>query len=232
VNELFSNGVHHGTASFERGDPNLVPERALNTSISVHYDHKIFEIEATAFQNAIDNFIYLKPEITPVLTIRGAFPAFSYAQTDAILRGGDFTLSLHPVKNTVLRVKGTTLFAHDKTANDWLPLMPADKLETSLGIDNQNFKYAKKTYALLSLSLVKKQNRIPLSITDLQNPPSGYGLLGVTVGSNLKIGRQTIETIFKIDNILNQSYRDYLDRMRYFADAPGRNISLKLKTRF
>ncbi len=232
VNELFSNGVHHGTASFERGDPNLVPERALNTSISVHYDHEIFEIEATAFQNAINNFIYLKPEINPVLTIRGAFPAFSYNQTDAILRGGDFTASLHFVKNTVLRVKGTTLFAHDKTANDWLPLMPADKIETSIGIENQSFRYLEKAYALLSLGLVKRQNRIPLSIDDLQSPPSGYGLVGLTMGGNLKICNQIIETTLKIDNLLNQSYRDYLDRMRYFANAPGRNISLKLKTRF
>ena len=131
-----------------------------------------------------------------------------------------------------MKVKGTTLFAHDKIANDWLPLMPADKIETSIGIENQSFKYLEKLFALLSLSLVKKQNRIPLSIDDLQSPPSGYGLVGVTMGGNLKIGKQIIETTLKIDNVLNQSYRDYLDRMRYFADAPGRNISLKLKTRF
>ena len=232
VNELFSNGVHHGTASFEKGDPNLLPERALSTSLSLHFDHQWFEIEATAFQNIIYDFMFLRPDSLPVLTIRGAFPAFSYQQTDAVLRGGDFTGTIRPFKNMAWRLKGSTLFAHNKMTNDWLLLMPADKLETSLSIENQSFKSISKAYATLSLTLVNKQNRTPSGIKDYQSPPSGYGLVGVTVGGNIKIGKQQVETILKVDNLFDNPYRDYLDRMRYFAMAPGRNISLKLKTQF
>lgn len=232
VNELFSNGVHHGTASFERGDPNLLPERALNTSVSAHFDHDFFELDATVFQNNISHFIYLKPDSLPVLTIRGAFPAFSYDQTNAILRGGDITATLKPVKNMVFKLKGSTLFATNKTTNEWLPLMPADKLETELGVENQSFKNIKNAYFLTSLTLMRQQSRIPLSLTDFQAPPSGYGLVGLTLGGTVKIGQQNIETILKVDNLFNNPYRDYLDRMRYFAWSTGRNISLKLKTQF
>lgn len=229
VNELFSNGVHHGTASFEKGNPNLKPERAVNTSLSVHYDHRFFEIEATIFQNNIQDFIFQKPDSLPVLTIRGAFPAFSYAQTAAILRGGDFTIEVKPLKNWVWKTKASTLFALNKMQNEWLPLMPSDRVETELRLENQSFRKLKQGYGAISFLMVKKQNRTPLSISDYQAPPSGYALVGLTFGGNMKIGKQSMEAILKIDNLFNNSYRDYLDRMRYFSEAVGRNISLKVK---
>jgi iron complex outermembrane recepter protein len=229
VNELFSNGVHHGTASFERGNPNLRAERALNTSLSLHYDHRIFEIEATVFRNNIQDFIFQKPDSSPVLTIRGAFPAFSYAQTAAILRGGDFTIEMKPFKNLVFKTKGSMLFARNKTQNEWLPLMPTDRVETELRLENQSYRRLKQGYGSVSFSMVKRQNRIPLSISDYQAPPAGYGLVGLTFGGNLKMGKNAVETILKVDNLFNNPYRDYLDRMRYFSYAVGRNISLKVK---
>jgi iron complex outermembrane recepter protein len=229
ANELLSNGVHHGTASFEQGNPNLRPENALNTSLSLHYDHRFFEIEATVFQNNISNFIFQKPDSLPVLTIRGAFPAFSYAQTAAILRGGDVTIEVKPLKNWVWKTKVSTLFAKNKTQNEWLPLMPADRLETELRLENQSFSYVKNSYGALSFLIVKRQNRTPLSISDFQEPPLGYGLVGLIIGGQLKMGKNSIETVLKVDNLLNESYRDYLDRMRYFSHAVGRNMSLKIK---
>ena len=30
-------------------------------------------------------------------------------------------------------------------------------------------------------------------------------------------------------NLLNETYRDYLDQFRYFTDAIGRNITFRLK---
>ncbi|MDZ7878699.1 MAG: TonB-dependent receptor [Saprospiraceae bacterium] len=232
VNELFSNGVHHGTASFERGNPDLMPEKALSTNLSWHYDHAFFEVEATIFQNNISNFIFQKPDSTPVLTIRGAFPSFSYAQTDALLRGGDVTIQAHLCKNLVLKTKGSLLFARNKTRDEWLPLMPADRLSAELTIDYQSFKYLKNAYASIGFSAVRQQTRTPLSISDYQAPPKGYGLVGLSFGGDVLLKKHHFQAILTVDNLLNQVYRDYLDRMRYFSDAVGRNISLKLKSNF
>lgn len=232
VNELFSNGVHHGTASFERGDPNLIAERALNTSLSAHYDLDFFEIDATVFQNVIQNFIFLKPDSLPILTIRGAFPAFSYDQTNGVLRGGDVTTTVKLSKNIAWRVKGSTLFARNKTTDEWLPLMPADRIETSLSIESQSFINITKAYASISFTVAKKQNRIPHSIADYQPPPAGYGWVGLTLGGDVKLWHTTISSILNVDNLFNNPYREYLDRLRYFALTPGRNISLKLKMAF
>ena len=232
VNELFSRGVHHGTASFEEGNPNLQPERALSTSLSFHYDHEVFEAEITAFQNAVSNFIFQKPDSLPVLTIRGAFPAFSYAQTDAILRGGDVLLTFKPLKHFFVKVKGSTLFAKNQSNDEWLPLMPADRMELSLGIDNQSFKHIKKGYANIALGMTRRQTRIPLSIFDYQAPPAGYARVDITLGGDVHFGKRVLETTLRVENLFDTEYREYLDRLRYFSSMLGRNISLKMKMAF
>jgi iron complex outermembrane receptor protein len=231
VNELFSNGVHHGTASFERGDPNLMPERALNTSLSLHYDLERFEFDASIYQNTIKDFIYLQADSAPVLTIRGAFPAFSYRQTNAQLRGGDISASVKLMKNWSWRVKGSTLFARDTKKESWLPLMPADRLETGFRVDNQQFKYFKNVFTEINLALTRRQTRVPVQ-PDYAPAPVGYGLVNVALGSDIFFNKIKMNITLKVDNVLNKTYREYLDRFRYFTDALGRNISIRLKTNF
>ena len=33
----------------------------------------------------------------------------------------------------------------------------------------------------------------------------------------------------EVVNLLNQTYRDYMNRFRYFNDEPGRSINLRIK---
>lgn len=39
VNELLSDGIHHGTATYEKGDITLKPERSVNISAGINYQH-------------------------------------------------------------------------------------------------------------------------------------------------------------------------------------------------
>jgi iron complex outermembrane receptor protein len=41
-----------------------------------------------------------------------------------------------------------------------------------------------------------------------------------------------INLSFKISNLLNTSYRNYLNRLRYFSDDLGRNFSLSMSYKF
>ena len=65
-------------------------------------------------------------------------------------------------------------------------------------------------------------------IFDFMGPPDAYFLLGGKVAYehqkyNIEVG---------VNNLLNTSFRSYTDRLRYFSDAPGRNISLTLGVNF
>ena len=65
---------------------------------------------------------------------------------------------------------------------------------------------------------------------EINTPPEAYHLLGIRADMEFNIsGAVALHTGLTITNLLNTSYRDYLNRNRYFADDLGRNITLQLK---
>ncbi|MBK6947928.1 MAG: hypothetical protein IPH16_07615 [Haliscomenobacter sp.] len=66
----------------------------------------------------------------------------------------------------------------------------------------------------------------------LRPPPDGYLRLDVEGLVFVSLGRQPVELGFSILNALNTEYRDYLNRLRYFAAEPGRNLLLRVRIPF
>jgi iron complex outermembrane receptor protein len=75
--------------------------------------------------------------------------------------------------------------------------------------------------------LVARQTRVEAN-SDFLAPPSGYSLWSMNASypyKNFTFG-------LGVSNLLNKSYRDYMNRFRYFTDEMGRNISLRVQYRF
>jgi iron complex outermembrane receptor protein len=227
VNELFSYGVHHGTASFEKGDINLKTEVALNNNLSFEWKKEgKWNLQTSVYRNFIQNFIYLEPLKEPILTIRGAFPAFQYTQANARLTGFDALLEVILSKNLTLQSKLSIIRAKNMTQQNWLILMPADHFENSL---RYTFVIKEKTKAYVGCAFqnILKQTRVPEN-QDYIAPPSAYSLWNGELG--IRFEKMSIS--LQIHNLMNTAYRDYLNRFRYFTDDIGRNISLKVKKSF
>ena len=58
VEELYSNGPHLATQSFEVGDPDLRSEKSWNGELYARFDGDAFDFSATAFANRFSSFIY------------------------------------------------------------------------------------------------------------------------------------------------------------------------------
>jgi len=232
VNELYSSGLHHGTASIENGNINLNHEMAFNSILSIQYqpNQKLTTV-VSGYYNYINNFIYLKPVFPATLTIRGAFPTFHYEQTEAILKGVDASVNYKPLISFEITAKASLLRAWNKTENTWLILMPSDRYESELTYYFNNRKFYSGSYISLTGQFVTKQWRVPVN-SDYVSPPSEYFLFNLESGLTIHIKKQAIDFGFGIRNILNTSYRDYMDRFRYFTDAMGRNFSVRVKVPF
>jgi iron complex outermembrane receptor protein len=63
-------------------------------------------------------------------------------------------------------------------------------------------------------------------------PPNAYFLLGFGAASSLLFKESSLKFRFNIENLLNEKYRDYLNRLRYFADDLGINISIGVNYTF
>ncbi len=233
-NELFSDGLHHGAAAVEIGDRTLKPEKAYNSIVTISYNglqHKKLNGELSFYYNMINNFIYLQPQQPPTLTIRGAFPTFVYKQVDAAFKGIDATLIYKLSKDLQVTGKASMLRAFNKTIGDYLIMMPSDRYQVSAGYNFKAIKKLTDMYISVSSLYVTKQWRVPVG-QDYAPPPEAYMLLTIEGGIALKLKNQKINISVGVNNLLNTSYREYLNRFRYYADDIGRNISVKLKVPF
>ncbi|MEA5403988.1 TonB-dependent receptor [Arcicella sp. DC2W] len=228
MNELFSDGIHHGAAAYEKGNINLQPEVAHNLNFTANYTNDKINVEVSPYLNFIDDFIYLKPRsvdgvLQTVLTVRGAFPAFDYTQVNARFAGIDVSAIYQISKQISISEKYSMVRAKDVLNNQYMVNIPSDRLESTLKYD---FK-KRGAFISISNSLVAKQNRVEAN-SDFLAPPPAYSLWKADAGISIK----KVNVGLSVSNAFNVAYREYLNRFRYFTDDLGRNISLRLKYSF
>lgn len=242
ASELFSDGLHHSAARIELGDLRIKQEVSNRVGVSYQYKGQSLTMTFEGFYNRINDFIYIEPEGTEQ-TIRGAFPVWSYKQTNAELYGLDIMLNYKINEQFGITNKSSIIKGRDLELERPLIDMPATKTINSIAYQNKKWL---DFNAELQSEMVLRQNEYPDNnfevfipsteenvLVDISTPPPAYHLLnfksditfGVSQKTNLNIG-------LSIQNILNVSYRDYLNRLRYFADDLGRNFMLQLKLNY
>ena len=246
VNELFSNGLHHGAARIEKGDYTLKPERAFSVLGSLVFNNDKWEAEVGLYSKWINHFIYLMPTYPALLTIRGAFPSFVFAQTDARLTGADMSLGYLIGNHLRTHAKASLLRAYDQSAKTWLIQMPSDRVEVDVEYEFVDGKKLMQSSVKIGLQHVAEQKRVPptgnievadpngiVSMrSDYMAPPPAYSLMNLEASTNLVLASRTVGFVFAIDNVFNTRYRDYMNAFRYFSLDRERNISLKIKVPF
>ena len=232
VSELFSDGVHHGAASYEKGDSTLAPEKALNTIGSIKYASAKFTVELGAYYNFISDYIYLKPQPEPILTVRGAFPYFKYTQTDATFKGVDLSIAWQFAKNLTLTSKLSYLRVYDTRNKNYLVMIPPNRWDNQLKYEIPKIGNWNGIYVSVGNLTVAQQKRVPPA-SDFAPPPAAYSLWNVQAGTNIRLSNKNVlEVGISVQNLFNTVYRDYMNRFRYYSDDMGRNASLRLKWKF
>ncbi|TAE54713.1 MAG: TonB-dependent receptor, partial [Bacteroidetes bacterium] len=209
-------------------DSTLLPEQALKTLLSISHTGRLSG-SLTLYHQHFFRFIYLRPDGLRT-TIRGTFPAFRYDQTAALIAGAD--LDLNFAISPALSWAGKAAWLYAQNLADGLPLifMPANWFENSLSYEWKTIRQS-RFYLSIGIRHTFEQARVPEGV-DFIPPPPAYTLLNAHAGASKKTGMGTASLTLGCDNLLNTAYRDYLDRFRYFADAPGRNFSVKLTFTF
>lgn len=230
LNELYSYGLHYGLASFEIGDSNLVPERAWMLEWDVKKSYKNWQVEGSMYAQLFENYIYKRPSSSPILTIRGAFPAFMFTQTRALIAGVDAVLRYKPELGWQWESRFSQIYGQDLRLQEALFLMPANSMEHSLAYAFKACKKMAEPYAELRSLWVARQHRFAPNL-DFKEPPAAYALFQLNMGFSYLVhpNWKAWNIHVTINNLLNTHYRDYLSRFRYFTDEPGVNFILRLQ---
>jgi iron complex outermembrane receptor protein len=150
-----------------------------------------------------------------------ASSTITYEQINAIFSGIDAQATYQLTPNLALQHKTSIVQAVDNSSANkrYLVNIPANRFEYTL-----TYRWMQeKQYISVGLIQVSRQTRVEPG-SDYSEPPKGYQLVQANWGINLK----KIDVGIRINNALNTSYRDYLNRFRYFTDDQGRNISLRI----
>jgi iron complex outermembrane recepter protein len=226
-NELYANGLHQGIAAIEKGNQDFAQEESIHLGLKVDWrPDTTFSISVDLNQNRISNYIYLQPVLPPALTINGYYPLFEYRQTNAQLFSSEVQFSWMPVSWIEFGGKGSWIRAKDRIQKDWIIFMPADRYEISSTFKPRN----NGEFVTLSLIHTGQQTRIPTSQNgsiDYADPPKGFVLLNIDAG--VPLTKSGIFLGISVYNLTNTSYREYLNRLRYFADEAGWNAAVRLK---
>ena len=233
ASEQFSEGLHHSASRIELGDLQFTSETAHKISLTLQKIGERFDFTLTPFATKIDDFILIEP--TGIRqTIRGNFQVWEYRQTQAQMYGLDLDANLSLTDNVRFVHQFSLVKGYDKTSNEPLISMPAANTLNSLVYTNPNFN---NISIAIQSNYVFRQNEFPntnfevvlpdsIQTVDISTPPDAYHLLNfntsVDVSSSLHLG-------VSVNNVFNTPYRNYLNRLRYYADDLGRNISIQLQ---
>ncbi len=99
--ELYADGPHVATASYEIGDPALREERADQAEIGLHYHGERFEAKTSIYRTRFDGFIYLADTgtLTPPEPGEDPLPIRQWSQGDATFQGFEAELTAHLLDN-------------------------------------------------------------------------------------------------------------------------------------
>ena len=240
--ELFSEGLHHSASRIEIGDLRFSSEVAKNLSLGYTYDLNFLKFSINPFLRRVDDFIILEPTSIRQ-TIRGNFQVWEYRQTNVNLIGVDYEAYWDVLNDVRLEQQLSVVKSYEIDSKAPLINMPPVNLV-------HKFSYGKSRDSGLLVSLehnytfrqnefpnVNYQSYIPetdtIELIDISTPPEAFHLINLSAATDVEIFKAASTRLtFRIENLMNTSYRNYLNSMRFYADELGRNLVLNISTIF
>ncbi|MCD9020064.1 TonB-dependent receptor [Parachryseolinea silvisoli] len=233
-----------------RSDFNV--EQAFKGIVTYRRDWQDFFVEVTPYVNYIANYIYLRPEGV-LRQVAGPAAYFRYTQTDALFTGVDITGQWQLAKAWKITPRASLLRVTDERQHDYLVFIPSNRFDLGVRYEKLTVSRWKDFFIESQVRYVLKQYNAPRAISprqlldakaqgenpvsdgrnfDFQVAPVSYALLNVSTGISLPAEKLRYDFRLGVDNVLNTSYREYTNRLRYFADEIGRNFIFSMKCIF
>jgi iron complex outermembrane receptor protein len=234
VQELYTNGVHDATRSFEIGDATLGKEVSYNLDLGYRFKQDWLRAEFNLFHNWVSNYIY---ERNTGQLYEGeeehehhhgeGMPILQASQADAIFKGFEAKL-LFPLMENNYGILDLTLFG-DYTRGEFVkggdvPRMPP--LRYGLQLD-----YAFDSHWSSNLRLTHGERQDNPGANESETP--AYVLLNLGVQYQAKAWQQADVLVFaKANNLLDENIRNSTSYLRNFAPEPGRGAEVGLRVSY
>lgn len=214
--ELYADGKHFATNTYERGNENLDVEKSNNLELGFHYEKDQLDYHVHVYHNWYDNYIYAATKDN-----FENFRLVDYTQDKAKFYGAEAQVGYAINDMYKLSVFGD--YVRGKIDGENAPRVPAGRLGTKVDVD-----FADGWSGLAEYSHVFKQDKI----TAFERETDGYNMvnLGVAYSGQLK-DQNDYRVYFKANNLLDE---DVYSHTSFLANIPqvGRNFTVGLEFGF
>lgn len=214
--ELYANGKHFATNTFERGNENLSAEKSNNLEFGLHYEQDKFDYHVHVYHNWFDNYIY-----AATTDKFENFRLVDYTQDKAKFYGTEAQASYALTDAYKLSVFGD--YVRGKIDSENAPRVPAGRLGTKV---DANFD--DHWSGLAEYYHVFNQNKI----TSDEQETDGYNMLNLGVSYAGQYAKNNdYRVYFKANNLLDQQVYSHAS---FLSNIPqvGRNFSVGLEFGF
>jgi len=237
VEELYSDGPHLGSYSYEIGEPNLELEKIYGIESSIGYNGKSIKSSLIGFYNYSPYYYqmikmgecneeFIPGESHPCAGAdyiewgsgsSGWLYKYQTEGVESLIKGLEFNLG-YQYKTLNIRYDFSLVRGDDLTNNIPLSYINPDKQILNLAYSKNYINYN------MRLSKVHSQNRLG----EFEKFTDSSFLMDFIVGYNK--GNQNITIQF--NNILNTEYYNHLSKLKTITPEAGRNIIISYKTFF
>ena len=214
--ELYANGGHFATNTYELGNDQLNKEKSNNLELGFHYKHDQFDYHIHVYQNWFDDYIYAQ-----TLDRYKDFRLVQYTQDQAKFYGAEAEASYQISPIYKIGVFGD--YVRGKIDNDNAPRVPAGRLGTKVNADFGDGFSGSAEY-----SHVFQQDKIAAYETDTQS----YNLLNLGVAYDGQYGRAGVYRIFlNANNLLDDHIYQHASFLSTIPQV-GRNFTVGVNLSF
>ena len=238
IQELFSDGFHHATRSYEIGNANLKKELSNNLDLSYQFDASWVKADLSLFHNWVSDYIYQQRDAAQLFNAEDSefiandsdcaecFPLLHSQQKAAIFKGFE-AKTVFPLMDNKLGLVDLTLFG-DYTRGTFdnggdVPRMPPLRYGVQVSYDKNEWSS--------NVRLTRGEAQTNAGENETTTP--AYLLLNL--GTQYKIAhfaQSDILLFAKGKNLLDENIRSSVSYLRNFAPDAGRSAEVGIRVSY
>ena len=230
--ELYANGVHAATGTFERGDAALRAERGVNVDAALQWKSGHSHLRMGAFVSRFSRFISLEASGNSVQEPNGqggfnSFPEYVFKPVRARLHGLEIEGSQRLVESPwTLDVSGKLDFTRASNVDTGQALPRVAPMRLSVGLDAASGPWS----ARIEVDHAARQNRVPA--TDV--PTAGHTMVNLSLSRRFNLASSDALWFLKLGNLGDAlAYSaSSIQTARDLSPLPGRSLKTGIRVAF
>jgi iron complex outermembrane receptor protein len=221
--ELYSNGNHVATDTFEVGSKDLNVQTSQGFDLSLRKESGFLTGEVNLFYNKFQNFITLSP--TGQDDQEGS-PIYNYVNLSADFYGAEiktgFTAYDANAHRLNFEIRGDYVEARNSKTGEPLPRISPPRVGGS----------AVYQYQKIGLRMDADYTFAQNNVSEYESKTDGYMMLNASTTYEINAGPTSSTLYLKATNLLNEEARNHVSFLKDIAPLAGRSIMVGIKSSF